>query len=70
LLFPSLYDRLERARWDFKDIDFSAIDKTKVDELMIHEVKHICLTEMGSVPATSMFMRDFNKDIDFRGRQT
>jgi hypothetical protein len=65
LLFPSLYDRLERARWDFKDIDFSAIDKTKVDELMLHDIKHICLTEMGSVPATSMFMRDFNKDIDF-----
>ena len=66
MLFPSLYDRLERARWDFNEIDYSALDKTKVDEAMIHEVKHVCLTEIGSIPATSMFMRDFSHDIDFQ----
>ncbi len=66
MLFPSLYDRLERARWDFDELDFTAIDKTKVDEAMIHEIKHICLTEIGSIPATSMFMRDFSHDIDFQ----
>ncbi|HEX2914186.1 MAG TPA: hypothetical protein VH186_25520 [Chloroflexia bacterium] len=66
MLFPSLYDRLERARWDFKDIDYSAIDKSKVDEQLIHEIKHICLTEVGSIPATAMFMRDFKQDIDFQ----
>ena len=66
MLFPSLYDRLDRARWDFKSIDYSAIDKSKVDEAMLHEIKHICLTEVGSIPATSMFMRDFSHDIDFQ----
>lgn len=65
MLYPSLYDRLERARWNFKDIDFTAIDKTKVDEQMLHEIKHVCLTELGAIPATTMFIRDFNQDIDF-----
>lgn len=64
--FSSLYDRLERARWNFSSIDFSAIDKTKVDAEMIHEIKNACLTELGSVPATYMFMRDFSHDIDFQ----
>ncbi len=66
MLFPSLYERLERARWDFNSIDFTKIDKSKVDEHLIHEIKHVCLTEIGSIPATSMFMRDFSHDIDFQ----
>jgi len=61
-----LYDRLERARWDFKELDYSAVDKTKVDEALLHDIKHICLTEVGSIPATAMFMRDFRHDIDFQ----
>ena len=66
MLYPMLYDRLERARWDFKDIDYSAVDKTKIDDGLIHDIKHICLTEVGSIPATAMFMRDFKHDIDFQ----
>lgn len=66
MLYPMLYDRLERARWDFKDIDYSAVDKTRIDEALIHDIKHICLTEVGSIPATAMFMRDFRHDIDFQ----
>jgi hypothetical protein len=66
VLFPSLYERLERARWDFNSIDYSKIDKSKVDEHLIHEIKHVCLTEIGSIPATRMFMRDFSHDIDFQ----
>ncbi len=61
-----LYDRLERARWSFSDIDFSAIDKTKVDAGLIHVIKQVCLTEVGSIPATAMFMRDFSHDMDFQ----
>lgn len=66
MLFPSLYDRLERARWSFDDIDYTAIDRSKVDEQMIHEFKQVTLTELGSIPATRMFMRDFSHDIDFQ----
>ncbi len=66
MLYSSLYDRLERARWDFDSIDFTAIDRTKLDDHLIHEIKQVCLTELGSIPATSMFMRDFRHDIDFQ----
>jgi hypothetical protein len=48
------------------DIPFDAIDKTKVDEGVLHDVKNVCLTELGSVPATRMFMRDFAADMDFQ----
>jgi hypothetical protein len=66
LLFPELYDRLDRARWSLNDIDFSKIDLTKVDSEVIHDIKHINLTELSSVPATRMFMRDFAHDMDFQ----
>lgn len=66
MLFSELYDRLERARWDMNDFDFSKIDRSKVDEGLIHDIRHITLTELGSVPATRMFMRDFAHDMDFQ----
>ncbi len=66
MLYSSLYDRLDRARWDFDEIDMKAIDRTKIDPHVIHEIKQITLTELGSVPATYMFMRDFKHDIDFQ----
>lgn len=66
MIFSSLYDRLERARWDMNSIDYSQIDHTKVDAEMIHDINHIVLTELGSVPATRMFMRDFAQDMDFQ----
>lgn len=66
MIFSELYDRLERARWHMNDFDFSRIDQTKVDSELIHDIKHITLTELGSVPATRMFMRDFAHDMDFQ----
>lgn len=66
LIFPDLYDRLERARWHMSDIPFDQIDKTKVDEEIIHDIKHVTLTELGALPATKMFIRDFGHDSDFQ----
>ncbi len=66
MLFPMLSDRLDRARWSFSDIDFTKVDKTKVDAELIHDMFHVCLTEVGSIPATAMFMRDFRHDMDFQ----
>lgn len=66
MIFSELYDRLERARWDMSSIPFDQIDKTKVDSDMIHDIKHITLTELGSLPATKMFIRDFSHDTDFQ----
>ncbi len=47
-------------------IPFDQIDKTKVDETLIHEIKHVTLTELGALPATKMFIRDFSHDTDFQ----
>lgn len=66
MIFQNLYGRLERARWNMEDIDFSTVDKTKVDEGLIHDIKHVCLTELGSLPATKMFIRDFGHSADFQ----
>jgi len=66
LLFSELYDRLERARWDMNSVPMDRIDKSKIDVGMIHDIKHVTLTELGAVPATRMFMRDFALDIDFQ----
>ncbi|NWJ45078.1 MAG: acyl-ACP desaturase [Chloroflexi bacterium] len=66
MVFSGLYDKLERARWNMNDIPLDQIDKSKVDAEMLHDVKHVCLTELGSIPATRMFMRDFADDMDFQ----
>lgn len=66
MLYPDLYDRLERARWDMNSIPFDQIDRTKVDAEIIHDIKHVTLTELGALPATKMFIRDFSHDTDFQ----
>lgn len=66
MLYPELYDRLERARWHLSEIPFDQIDKSKVDQDMIHDIKHVTLTELGALPATKMFIRDFAADTDFQ----
>jgi rubrerythrin len=48
------------------EIPLDQIDKSKVDAEILHDVKHVCLTELGSIPATRMFMRDFADDMDFQ----
>ncbi len=66
MIYPELYDRLERARWDMGDIPFDQIDRSKVDAEILHDVKHVTLTELGALPATKMFIRDFSHDTDFQ----
>lgn len=66
MIFSELYDRLERARWDMSSIPFDQIDRTKVDAEIIHDIKHVTLTELSALPATKMFIRDFSHDTDFQ----
>lgn len=66
MIFQTLYTRLERARWSMDDLDFSTVDRTKVDDGLLHDITHVCLTELGSLPATKMFIRDFNHSADFQ----
>jgi len=66
MLYDDLFDRLERARWKLtEDIPFDRIDRAKLTPQWIHDLRHICLTELSALYATEMFLRDFYADIDF-----
>jgi hypothetical protein len=66
MLYNELFDRLERARWQLRtDIPFDDIDRSKVSEQWVHDLRQICLTELSALYATEMFLRDFYADIDF-----
>jgi hypothetical protein len=65
-LYDGLFDRLERARWDLRtDIDYSAIERDRLSDQWIVDLRSICLTELSALYATEMFLRDFYADIDF-----
>jgi rubrerythrin len=66
MLYDELFDRLERARWELRtDIPFDQVDRSLLSEQWIHDLRHICLTELSALYATEMFLRDFYADIDF-----
>lgn len=66
MLYDELFDRLERARWELRtDIPFDQIDRSRLTEQWIHDLRHVCLTELSALYATEMFLRDFYADIDF-----
>jgi hypothetical protein len=66
MLYGELFDRLERARWQLRtDIPFDDIDRSKVSDAWVHDLRQICLTELSALYATEMFIRDFYADIDF-----
>ncbi|HEX2913040.1 MAG TPA: acyl-ACP desaturase [Chloroflexia bacterium] len=66
MIFSDLYDRLERARWNMSEIPFDRIDQAKIDDEIIHDVRHVALTELAAVSASKMFMRDFKEQMDFQ----
>ena len=66
MLYNELFDRLERARWQLQtDIPFDDIDRSKLSDQWVHDLRQICLTELSALYATEMFLRDFYADIDF-----
>ena len=66
MLYDELFDRFERARWELRtDIPFDQVDRSKVSEQWVTDLRHICLTELSALYATEMFIRDFYADIDF-----
>jgi hypothetical protein len=66
MLYNELFDRLERARWQLRtDIPFHDIDRSRVSDAWVHDLRQVCLTELSALYATEMFIRDFYADIDF-----
>ena len=66
MLYGELFDRLERARWEMRThIPFDDIDRSKLTDQWIFDLRQTCLTELSALYATEMFIRDFYADIDF-----
>jgi len=64
--YDVLFDRLERARWQLRtDIPFDKIERRRLSDQWVHDLRQICLTELSALYATEMFIRDFYADIDF-----
>lgn len=64
-LYDTLYHRLEKVRWDMRDVPFDKIDKSAVSKETLELVRVNCLMELSSLYATRMFLRDFQSNPDF-----
>jgi len=66
MLYPTLFDRLEKARWQLhKDIPWGEFDSSKINERHLHGIKMNAILEWSAMPTTEMFLRDNKDDVDF-----
>lgn len=66
MLYPELYKSLEKARWDMaNDVPWDAFDASQLTDEQALTVKMNAITEWSALPATEMFLRDFQNDSDF-----
>ncbi len=64
-LYDRMFRRLEKVRWNLADIDFGAVDKSRVSEATLSFLQVNCLMELSSLYAVRMFLRDFRARPDF-----
>ncbi len=64
-LYDRMFRRLEKVRWSLADIDFGAVDKSRVSEANLSFLQVNCLMELSSLYAVRMFLRDFRARPDF-----
>jgi rubrerythrin len=55
----------EKARWDFHGLPWDKLDRKKLSDDMIHNVKTAAFGELTTFTATESFMKLFRSDIDF-----
>lgn len=66
MLFPSIFDQLERARWSLHgDIPWDQFDPGKLDDRQLHGIKMNAILEWSAMPTAEMFLRDNAHDADF-----
>lgn len=67
MLFPCLFDALERARWSMhSDIPWhDAFEADKISDRQLHGIKMNAILEWSSMPMAEMFLRDNQQDTDF-----
>lgn len=66
MLYPKIFDNLERARWNlYSDIPWHEFDSRKISDRQLHGIKMNAILEWSSMPTTEMFLRDNPHDGDF-----
>lgn len=66
MLYPELFDSLEKARWDMrKDVPWDRHDPSLLSDEQALTIKMNAITEWAALPATEMFLRDNRGDSDF-----
>ncbi len=65
LLYPELFESMERARWSLADVPWGRFDPAALDDERARTVRLNAITEWSALPATDMFLRDNRDDEDF-----
>ena len=66
MLYPDLFRRMEKARWNLEtDIPWADFDETKMTEEHWHSVAMNAVFEWSAMPTAEMFLRDNPDDVDF-----
>lgn len=66
MLYPKLFDRLEKARWHLhKDVPWDEFDGSRINERQLHGIKMNAILEWSAMPTAEMFLRDNPEDADF-----
>ncbi|MGA7950151.1 MAG: ferritin-like domain-containing protein [Thiobacillaceae bacterium] len=66
MLYPGLYSKLERARWNMEtDVNWAGFDSALLTDEQALTIKMNAITEWSALPATEMFLRDNRHDSDF-----
>ena len=55
----------ERVRWRLGDLDFGAVDTSRVRPGLVALVKEIAYSELTTFSATRRFLNEFEDDVDF-----
>ena len=66
MLYPSIFNSLERVRWSLQDdVPWHEFDAARLTDEQALTVKMNAITEWAALPATEMFLRDNRDDSDF-----
>jgi hypothetical protein len=66
MLYPELYQSLERARWNMQhDVAWDRFERSRLSDEQALSIKMNAITEWAALPATEMFLRDNQHDSDF-----
>jgi hypothetical protein len=66
VLYPTLYSKLEKARWNMEsDVNWAGFDSALLTDEQALTIKMNAITEWSALLATEMFLRDNRHDSDF-----